>query len=262
MCAAWCSTSAASSAVSSGRDRQPPTKLNPSRAVASSIAPRGRATRRTATHEPAIRDEHARQRVRARSAAGGSVCIARGQETAEQQQRHVAHELHERPRDAAHRGIGRQSQDAEHESERDREDPAEHGDAGGVRETDEDRANEAYPPASRRLERRRSRSSPAVSGSRSRARCRADRASWRCCGEPPDDDGRQPKRDALRRDGLAASPERWSVHQATVGPQRVQAASHAERRLRSEISIEDLAVVADLRDHVCRSSAGRGRSRR
>src|SRR4051794_11206513 len=46
-----------------------------------------------------------------------------------------------------------------------------------------------------------------------------------------------------------ASPERWSVHQPAVGPERVQAASHAEWRVRPEISPEDLAVIAKLRDH-------------
>ena len=47
-----------------------------------------------------------------------------------------------------------------------------------------------------------------------------------------------------------ALTEGWRVEQPAVGIDVVQAARHVERRIRPQVAVVDLAVVAHLRDHL------------
>src|SRR5262249_37282297 len=42
------------------------------------------------------------------------------------------------------------------------------------------------------------------------------------------------------------SPHRWRVHDAALGPQRVQAARDLERRALPDVALEHLAVITDV----------------
>ena len=59
--------------------------------------------------------------------------------------------------------------------------------------------------------------------------------------------GARPGDRALPRCALA---KRWRVEQPAVGIQIVQPARHVERRIRPQVAVVDLAVVAHLRDHL------------
>src|SRR5215467_4476679 len=48
--------------------------------------------------------------------------------------------------------------------------------------------------------------------------------------------------------GFPASAHRRRVHDAALGPQRVQAARDLERRVLSDVALEHLAVVPDMLD--------------